>query len=133
MEYLDGELGCSGDPAVGGEQGCVEVSGEDDVDGVVDDQVVSVGPRFGDERLAPADRDREREEPVERRGGSRLIDEFVVEPGRMAPAASTWKWSGTHQVRSRGASARRRLPMVVRTTISAEADASSTTAFTSLW
>ena len=79
MEYLDGEVGCSGDPAVGGEQGCVEVSGEDDVDGVVDDQVVSVGSRFGDERLAPADRDREREEPVERRGGSGLIDEFVVE------------------------------------------------------
>ena len=131
MEYLDGELGCSGDPAVGGEQGCVEVSGEDDVDGVVDDQVVSVGPRFGDERLAPADRDREREEPVERRGGSRLIDDTFMR--RMAPAASTWKWSGTHQVRSRGASARRRLPMVVRTTISAEADASSTTAFTSLW
>ncbi len=50
---------------------------------------------------------------------------------RMAPAVSTWKWSGTHHVRSRGTSASRRLPLVVRTTISAAAEASSTTAFTS--
>lgn len=45
VEFRDRELRGPSDPAISGEQWSVEVAGQDDINGVVDDQVVPVGPR----------------------------------------------------------------------------------------
>ena len=48
---MDAEAGCSGEAPVGGDEACVKMAGEDDVEGVRHGDVRPESPGFGDEWL----------------------------------------------------------------------------------